>query len=130
LKPIFKSIDCLSLKVDDLSKAIAFYSERLGHKIKWRTPTSAGLELPESTSELVLHTEPHPSETCLLVESAPEAIRQFTEAGGKLIAGPFDLPVGLYAKVCDPSGNHLAILDLSKGLYKVDDDKNVIGVGG
>jgi predicted enzyme related to lactoylglutathione lyase len=129
MKPIFKSIDCISLKVGDLSEAIEFYSEKLGHPLKWKTETSAGLEFSEGTSELVLHTEDHPSETDLLVDSVPEAIQEFIEAGGKLITGPFELPVGCYALVSDPWNNPLSILDLSKGVYQVDKDKNVIGVG-
>jgi len=30
MEPLFKDIDCLSVKVDDLEKAISFYSEKLG----------------------------------------------------------------------------------------------------
>jgi lactoylglutathione lyase len=129
MKPVFKSIDCLSLKVGDLSKAIEFYEGRLGHPLKWKTATAAGLEFAAGTAELVVHVEDHPTETDLLVESVPEAIEDFIRAGGSLVAGPFELPVGLFAVVADPWGNHLSMLDLSKGTFQVDADKNVIGVG-
>jgi lactoylglutathione lyase len=129
MKPIFKGIDCISLKVDDLEDAMTFYTEKLGHRLLWKTQTSAGLGFPNSTSELVLHTEERPPETDLLVESVPDAIKRFTQAGGKLVFGPIDIPVGLFAIVSDPWDNPLNILDLSKGLYKVDKNKNVIGVG-
>ena len=128
MKPLFKGIDCISIKVDNLERAINFYKEKLGHKLLWKTQTSAGLGFPNSKSELVLHTEQRPAGTDLLVESVPEAIKQFKEAGGKLEYGPIDIPVGLFAIVSDPWDNKLTILDLSKGQYKVDKDKNVIGV--
>ena len=130
MKPLFKGIDCISLKVDDLDKAIAFYRDKLGQELLWKTTTSAGLGFPHSKSEFVIHTEQRSPETDLFVESVPEAIKQFTDAGGKLIFGPVDIPVGLFAIVSDPWENQLNILDLSKGLYQVDENKNVIGVGG
>ena len=129
MKPVFHSIDCLSLKVGDLSEALEFYSVKLGHSLKWKTATAAGLTFGEGQAELVVHTEDHPSETDLLVESVPEAIREFIQAGGKLVAGPFDLPVGLFAILSDPWENQVCILDLSKGTFQVDGDKNVVGVG-
>jgi predicted enzyme related to lactoylglutathione lyase len=129
MKPVLNSIDCLSLKVGDLPEAIEFYSVKLGHKLKWKTATAAGLEFAEGQPELVVHVEDHSSETDLLVKSVPEAIRVFTQAGGKLVAGPFDIPVGLFAILSDPWDNHLCILDLSKGTFQVDEDKNVVEVG-
>lgn len=129
MKPFFKGIDCISLKVDDLEKAINFYGEKLGHTLLWKMQTSAGLGFPNSKSELVLYIEQRPPGTDLLVESIPDAIEQFTEAGGKLIYGPVDIPVGLFAIISDPWDNQINILDLSKGLYQVDKEQNVIGVG-
>jgi predicted enzyme related to lactoylglutathione lyase len=129
MKPLFKGVDCISLKVDDLEKAINFYAEKLGHALLWKTQTSAGLGFANSKSELVLYIEQRPPGTDLLVESIPDAIKQFTEAGGKLIYGPVDIPVGLFAIISDPWDNQINILDLSKGLYQVDKDQNVIGVG-
>ena len=128
MKPLFKSIDCISIKVDDLERAITFYNKNIGYKLLWKTQTSAGLGFSEGKSELVLHTEQRPPETDLLVESVPHAIKQFTDAGGKLVFGPIDIPVGLFAVVSDPWGNQLSILDLSKGEYKVDQDMNVLGL--
>lgn len=110
MKPLFKGVDCISLKVDDLPKAVTFYAGKLGHKLKWKTRTSAGLEFPDGNSEIVLHTEQRPPGTDLLVESVPDAIEGFTKAGGKLISGPINIPVGLFAIVSDPWGNRLTIL--------------------
>jgi lactoylglutathione lyase len=128
-KPLFKGIDCMSLKVDDLEAAIAFYAGKLGQELRWKTPSSAGLGFPGGESELVLHTEKRPPGTDLLVDSVPDAVKRFTEAGGKLVYGPVDIPVGSFAIMSDPWGNRLSILDLSKGTYMVDADRNVTGVG-
>ncbi len=124
---LFRKLDCYSLPVENLDAAIAFYRE-LGHPLIWRDGThAAGLRLPESDAEIVLHTDNRPIETDLLVESVPEAIERITSAGGKLMIGPFEIQVGRYALLHDPWNNPLAILDFSKGLLKTDSDGNVIG---
>lgn len=124
---LFNRIDCLSLPVPDLEEALAFYSCELGHELIWRTGTSAGLRLPDSDAELVLHTDDRPMETDLAVESVPEALDRFTAAGGNVLAGPFEIQIGLCAVVSDPWGNVLVLLDTSKGRLEVDEDKRVIG---
>jgi hypothetical protein len=45
------------------------------------------------------------------------------------VAGPFDIQIGLCAVVADPWGNVLVLLDTSKGLLQVDENKRVIGEG-
>lgn len=125
--PVFRKLDCYSLAVDDLDAAIAFYA-RLGHRMLWRDGgLSAGMGLPDSDGELVLHTDRRPFETCLLVDSVPEAIARITANGGKLGFGPIDIKVGRYALLSDPWGNPLPILDFSKGLLLTDPAGNVIG---
>ena len=126
-EPVFRKLDCLSLPVDDLDAAIAFYG-RLGHPLLWRDGgKAAGLRLPDSDGELVLHTDRRPAETCLLVASLPEALARLTAEGAALAFGPIDIPVGRYAQVRDPFGNVLAVLDFSKGLLATDAAGNVIG---
>lgn len=125
--PTFRKIDCYSLPVDDLDAAIAFYG-KLGHSLLWRVGNhSAGLRLPDSDDELVLHTDQRPFETCILVKSVPQAIERITATGGKLVFGPIEIQVGQYAILHDPWNNPLPILDFSKGLLKTDADGNVIG---
>jgi len=41
-------------------------------------------------------------ETDLAVDSVPEALARFTSAGGKVLAGPFQIQIGLCAVVSDP----------------------------
>jgi len=125
--PLFRKLDCYSLPVEDLDSAIAFYGA-LGHQLIWREGShAAGLRLPDSDAEIVLHTDNRPIETCFLVESVPKAIERITKAGGKLVIGPFEINVGLYAMLHDPWNNPLVILDFSKGILETDSEGNVIG---
>ena len=76
-----------------------------------------------------LHTEKRPIETDLLVASVPAAISRFVEAGGKVVAGPFEIRIGLCAVIEDPWHNRLVILDSSKGYLRTDAEGNVIESG-
>jgi predicted enzyme related to lactoylglutathione lyase len=124
---LFRKLDCLSLPVDDLDRALAFYCDALGHTLIWRDERAAGLRLPDSDAELVLHLDPRPQETDLLVDSVPEAIARFVEAGGRLLHGPFPIPIGRCAVVADPWGNTLVILDASAGLLRTDEAGRITG---
>ena len=124
--PLFTKIDCHSMPVDDLDKAIAFYS-RLGHELLWRDERAAGFRLGNAEAELVVHTDREFAETDFMVDSVPEAVEQFVAAGGRLINGPFDIRIGKCAVLLDPWDNPLVILDNSAGLVKVDGEKNIIG---
>jgi len=124
--PLFRKVDCLSIPVPDLDAALAFYSARLGHELLWRSRTAAGLKLPDSNAELVLHTGDRPMEADLAVDSVPDAIARFTAAGGKVLRGPFEIQIGRCAVVADPWDNVLVILDASKGTVRVDERKRVI----
>jgi len=126
--PLFRAVDCLRIPVPDLDAGLRFYRDELGHELLWRSPTAAGLRIPKGGAELVIHIESARGETDLLVDSVPRAIRRVTRAGGKLLDGPIDIPVGRVAFLADPWGNPLAILDLSKGRLRVDREKRVSGV--
>ena len=124
---VFRKIDCISLPVDDLDEALRFYGDSLGHQLIWRDKTAAGLRLPDSNAELVLHTDDRPVETDLSVESVPDAIQQFKRAGGVVVVEPFEIRIGQCAVIRDPWRNHLVILDGSKGMLDVDEDRKVVG---
>jgi lactoylglutathione lyase len=126
---LFRKVDCHSIPVGDLEAALAFYRDGLGHELIWRDATAAGLRLPDSEAELVLHTEERPVETDLLVASVPAAIERFVQAGGQVLAGPFEIRIGLCAVLEDPWQNRLVILDSSKGQLLTDATGNVIGRG-
>jgi len=123
---IFKSIDCVIVKVPDLAAGIHFYSETLGHELLWKTDVSAGLKLSASVTELVLHTKLNP-ETDFYVDDTSEAYKALLAAGAKSVREPFDVQIGKCAVVKDPWGNTLTIIDCTKGLLKTDRKKNVTG---
>jgi lactoylglutathione lyase len=125
--PLFRKLDCYSLPVDNLDSAISFYGA-LGHQPIWRDGShAAGLRLPDSDAEIVLHTDNRPVETYFLVESVPKAIERITDTGGNLVMGPFEISVGLYAMLSDPWKNPLVVLDFSKGTLETDSKGSVIG---
>ena len=123
--PLFSRVDCLSIPVPDIDAALAFYSTHLGHELIWRSHEAAGLRLPGSNAELVLHSMGRPMETDLAVDSVPEALARFMSAGGRVLKGPFEIQIGLCAVVADPWGNVLVILDTSKGHLQVDENRRV-----
>lgn len=126
--PLLRMVDCIRLAVPDLEAGLAFYRDRLGHALIWRTETAAGLRLPDSATEIVLHTEALPPEIDFKVEAADVAAHEIAAAGGRIVVPPFDIPIGRCAVVEDPWGNAFVILDASKGLFVTDDTGNVIGV--
>ena len=127
MSALFRKLDCLSMPVDDLDVALAFYRDELGHELIWRDERAAGLRLPESDAELVLHLDPRGAETDLLVDSVPAAVERFVGAGGRVVAGPFEIRIGLCAVLEDPWRNRLVILDASKGQLRTDAAGNVVG---
>jgi len=124
---LIRKVDCVRLYVPDLESGLAFYRDRLGHELIWRTESAAGLRLPESDAELVLQTEDKRQEVDLLVDSADASATLVEQAGGKVIVPPFDIQIGRCVVLEDPWGNPLVLLDISKGLLKTDADGNVIG---
>jgi lactoylglutathione lyase len=125
--PFFQKIDCVRLYVSDLDEALAFYRDRLGHELAWRSDRAAGLRMPDTDAEIVLQTEERGQEIDLKVEAADEAAARFVEAGGVLLVPPFDIQIGRCAVVADPWGNPLVLLDTSKGLLLTDETGNIIG---
>ena len=127
MKPLIRKVDCLRLYVPDLESGPAFYRDRLGHELIWRSATAAGLGMPDTDTELVIQTEEQRQEIDLLVDSADEATAFFEQAGGKVIVSPFDIQIGRCAVVEDPWGNPLVLLDISKGLLAADSEGNIVG---
>jgi lactoylglutathione lyase len=125
--PLIDRIDCIRLAVSDLDAGLRFYRDRLGHTLVWRTDSAAGLRLPGTDAEIVIHTESIPPEIDFRVDSADAAARRFEAAGGQIVVPPFDIQIGRCVVVQDPWGNRFVLLDLSKGLLNTDEDGNVVG---
>jgi predicted enzyme related to lactoylglutathione lyase len=126
-EPLIRKVDCVQIPVPDLEVGLAFYRDRLGHQLIWRTDHAVGLRLADSDAELVLQTEREGLEVNLLVASADQAAQRVLEAGGTVLVPAFDIPIGRCVIVGDPWGTALVLLDTSKGLLLTDLDGNVIG---
>jgi lactoylglutathione lyase len=126
-EPLFRKLDNLLLRVADLDEAIAFYRGRLGHQVLWRSAEAVGFALPDTDAELVVHLNIGP-ETDVVVEDVDRAFTLFLSAGGEAVEPPFDIAIGRCARVRDPFGNELTLLDQSKGRLATDADGRVIGV--
>lgn len=130
-KPLFRNVDCVGVQVPDLDEGLAFYREKLGHQLLWRSATSAGLAFADGAEmpELVLHTDAWAIATALKVESVAKAIERFAACGGTVVEPPVEIPIGWLAVVSDPWQNHIVLLDSTKGQLQTDADHQVVGVG-
>jgi predicted enzyme related to lactoylglutathione lyase len=128
-EPLLRRVDAVTVPVPDLEAGLRFYGEVLGHDLLWRNDAigQAGLRLPDGDTEIVV-TEHHAYEPVWLVSSAVDAARVITDAGGQVVEGPLDVPVGTLVVVHDPFGNRLVLIDLSKGTYATDAERKVTGV--
>ncbi len=125
--PLFRNVDCIRLSVPDIEAGLHFYRDQLGYELIWRMAESVGLRMPDSETEVVLHTEPQAPEIDIKVQSVDDAIVRIKAAGGKVIVPPFDIQIGRCAVVQDPWENQFVILDISKGLLATDSEGNLIG---
>ena len=124
---LVRNVDSIQLRVSDLEAGLAFYRDKLGHTLIWRSKSAVGLRMLDSGAELVLQIDRPGPEIDLKVESADAAAILFAEAGGVIRVPPFDIQVGRCVIVADPWGNEFVLLDLSKGLLRTDEAGNVIG---
>jgi predicted enzyme related to lactoylglutathione lyase len=129
MEPVLRYVDAVTVPVPDLESGVAFYCDVLGHEVLWRNEAlgQVGLATPGASTEIVLATE-QPYEPDWKVDSADAAAEIFRAAGGRVLAGPFDIPIGRLAVVEDPFGNRLVVLDSSKGTFVTDQHGSVTGV--
>jgi predicted enzyme related to lactoylglutathione lyase len=126
-RPLFRKLDNLLLRAADLDAAISFYRDRLAHRVLWRSDEAVGFALPDTDAELVVHLNIGP-ETDVVVDDVDEAFAVFLSAGGEVVQRPFDIAIGRCARVRDPFGNDLVLLDQSKGALATDPEGRVIGI--
>ena len=127
--PLLRRVDAVTIPVPGLDEGLRFYRDGLGHELVWRNDDigQAGLRLPDGDTEIVL-TERQGYAPAWLVASAVEAARIMAEAGGRVVGGPSDIPVGTVVVVEDPFGNRLVLVDLRKGTYVTDAAGRVLDV--
>jgi lactoylglutathione lyase len=115
---MFRKIDCVMIRVDDVAAAERFYSEVFGLKPLWREDGSAGMGMPETDAEIVLHNRvdiPHKVEVHYLVDDVVAAVKRCAGNGCRVIAQPFGVLVGKCAVIEDPFQTTICLLDLSSG---------------
>ncbi len=125
---LFKNVDCIELYVSDLDEGIKYYCDGMGLKLLWRAETSAGLGMEDDVAEIVIQTDRKRMNVDFKVESVADSIEMITNAGGKIVYGPFDIPIGKCAVIQDKWENEYVILDMTKGKYVTDESGNVVGV--
>ena len=121
--PVLKKINAILVKVPSIQEGLDFYREQLGLQTFWKKEDIASVRLGDG--QLVMSTTLDP-ETNILVESVEHAVKVFEKAGGKIVSPPEDIDVGKLAMVADAFGNHLTLVDFSKGFYTMDESGNVV----
>lgn len=114
---MLRKIDCVMVRVPDLTTATAFYTGVLGLHRLWQDESSAGLGLPETDAEVVLHTMDLPADRGVhyLVDDVLAAVADYRRQGFAILEAPFRIPIGWCAVLADPFGNTLCILDMTTG---------------
>jgi predicted enzyme related to lactoylglutathione lyase len=114
---MLRKIDCVMVRVGDLTSAVEFYTRVFGLQPLWRDETSAGLGMPETDTEVVLHTMDLADDRGVhyLVDDVPSAVAMGHRAGCIVREEPFDVAIGMCAVLEDPFGNTVCLLDMSKG---------------
>lgn len=125
---LLKNVDCIELYVSDLDDGIKYYCDCMELKLLWRADTSVGLGMENDIAEIVLQTDRKKMNVDFKVDSVVDSIEKIINSGGKIIYGPFDIPIGKCAVIRDKWDNEYVILDMSKGKYVTDEHGNVIGL--
>jgi lactoylglutathione lyase len=115
---MFKKIDCVMIRVDDVAAGEKFYSEVFGLQPLWREAGSVGLGLPETDAEIVLHNNadiPNKVEVHYLVDDVVAAVKTYAEKGCRVLVPPFDVLIGKCAVIRDPFETSICLLDLTSG---------------
>ena len=101
-EPLLRRVDSIQLHVPDIDAGLAYYRDRFGLTLAWRSDSAAALSLPDTDSELVLQTDRAGVEVDLVVASADRAANFVARHGGRVVVGPFDIPIGRCCVVDDP----------------------------
>jgi lactoylglutathione lyase len=118
---MLRKIDCVMIRVDDIKAAMAYYTDVFDLRPVWWNDEAAGLALPETDAEIVLHRYediPSPVEVYYLVNDVISAVQTLVARGCQMLVEPFDIAIGKCAIIRDPFGTRLCILDMTKGPLK------------
>lgn len=115
---MLRKIDCIMIRVPDITAAVEYYIAVLGLRHNWTREHAVGLGFPETDAEIVLHDfddMPGPAEAHYLVDDVVGAVAELTRQGCHILVAPFEIEIGQCAVIEDPFGVRLCILDMTKG---------------
>jgi len=109
------AIDYVELTVTDLEQAKRFYNAAFGWQFNDYGPEYAGIQHPEGEAAEVgglrLGKQTSPGGPLVLLYSTDLdlTVSAVTQAGGTVVAGPYEFPGGRRFHFTDPSGNELGV---------------------
>ena len=115
---MFKKIDCVMIRVDDVAAGESFYAGVFGLRPLWREAGSVGMGMPETDAEIVLHNNaeiPNKVEVHYLVDDVVAEVKSYAEKGCHVLVPPFDVLIGKCAVIQNPFATTICILDLTSG---------------
>lgn len=112
--PVHHAISYIELGATDLDATRAFYESAFGWAFNDYGPEYAGIRAVDGEGEIGgLSTFAAPSAEGPLVllfsTDLDSSLAAVTEAGGVIVAGPYDYPGGRRFEFTDPSGNRLGV---------------------
>jgi predicted enzyme related to lactoylglutathione lyase len=112
--PVHQALSYIEFGVTDLDAARAFYESAFGWQFNDYGPEYAGIRSADGEEEIGgLSTFATPSAQGPLVllfsTDLDASVTAVTEAGGAIVAGPYDFPGGRRFEFADPSGNRLGV---------------------
>ena len=111
---VHHSISYIEIGVTDLAAARSFYESAFGWEFNDYGPTYCGIKSADGESEVGgLDAGTAPSEHGPLVllysHELDATVEAVTQAGGTIVATPYDYPGGRRFEFLDPSGNRLGV---------------------
>jgi predicted enzyme related to lactoylglutathione lyase len=110
------AIDYIEFTVHDLDQAKLFYAAAFGWQFNDYGPSYAGIQNPAGgdapeVGGLTVDAETRPAGPLVLLYSTDldGSVSAVTEAGGKVVNGPYEFPGGRRFHFTDPSGNELGV---------------------
>lgn len=108
------TLSYIEFGVTDLDATRRFYETAFGWEFNAYGPAYAGIRAPGGDGEVGgLDAQAQPSATgplvLLISEDLDASVTAVTEAGGTIVAGPYDFPGGRRFEFTDPSGNRLGV---------------------
>ena len=123
---VFKRIDHIEIVTADPERAVRFYTDVLGFKVRSRVAVPGGgpqlvyLDLGGTMVELITYAETPPpaaaaglrlgySMMALEVEDMQQALDALRKQGIEAVWGPVTRPAYARAEIRDPDGNHIEL---------------------